>query len=176
MPDPPNTKSNAVAAHLRDLLVAHLEEWLGDEALAAGDYYLGDGRFVKAAQAPCIYLDDQGSSVTGEGSAAGWDPDTQTTTPGFQVDRYRLDLQVFRKGLDSKDMRVELNEWRDSVAACLRKYWSFATYSGEIYLDSSDPAFEFTLKSATFWAAVVRIEADARSWQGSMYLMGDEPV
>ena len=43
-------------------------------------------------------------------------------------------------------------------------------------LDSSDPAFEFTLKSATFWAAVVRIEADARSWQGSMYLMGDEPV
>lgn len=172
--DPPSSKSNAVAAYVKAALVAHLGEYLTD-ALAECAYHLGDGRFLKAAQVPCIYIDDQGSTVTNEGSIGGWDEATHTRLPGYQTDRYRLDIQIFRKGLHSEAMRVELNEWRDSVAACLRKYWDFAAWTGDITLRDSDPAFPFELESAKLWGAVVHVEADGRSWQGSVYLMGDEP-
>jgi len=162
-----DSKSNTVAVAIRDTLYAHLFEeddedvrvFLPDETpFLLEQYHLGEGLLASANQAPCIYIDDRGSSEAQGNDCGGGIQDDGELLPGFTQDRYDYRVWVWLKGRKEEDMRERMNQWRDAVQACLRAYWHLDDpyRRFECHPASGEPATLMGNEgSATFWTCTV---------------------
>lgn len=170
MPYAATTKSNQVAQGVSDTLIAYLVDYIDTEAIPATHYHLQNGAaIIKGAMCPAICIDDLGSKVL-EKSAHGKNEDG-SFEPGYVLEEYRLDLQVWLKGRKGTDMRALINTWRDGIGACFDDHWSLNVGAVQINAESSDPAFSAELDSATLWVGVVNVTVQAYSLQGSTTLL-----
>lgn len=170
MPYAETTKSNQVAQGVRDTLIAYLADYIDTEAIPATHYHLQNGAAtIRGAQCPAICIDDLGSKAL-EKSAHGKNADG-SFEPGYVLDEYRLDLQVWLKGRKDADLREKINTWRDGISACLDDHWSLNVGAVQMSAESSDPAFSADIDSATLWVGVVNVTVQAYSLQGSTTLL-----
>lgn len=164
------TRSNQVVEAVRDILVAHLAEKINTGGMRADHYHLQSGAAImRASLCPAICLNDQGAVTVEEsirGKTAGG-----TLLPGYTLDDYTIDLEVWLTGGRGEDMRSKFNVWRDGIKACLQDNWSDFEGALQITVGSSDPEFNTGIDSGTLWVGVVNVVAQAYSLQGATTIL-----
>jgi len=157
------TKSNQVAAALRDTLREHLADQIPPEYEGGPDggrlylpaalvpplhdnYLLQSGAAtMRANLCPAICIDDKGS--TQEEAYVG----------GTNLVEYKFDVEIWDQQRGAEDGRERINAWRDAIEACLDAEWTCREAVALCETESSDPAFAAKLDSNVLWIGVVHV-------------------
>ena len=125
---------------------------------------------IDSAKYPQVLIRDSGSQMlveTMHGQNLGG-----VTEPGWAIQTYGFDLQVFLKGGLREETRAPMNRVRDGIKACLEVQHTLGEIAAEIQVKADEPTMTFSEESAWTRVGIVRAAVTSWSLQGATQLLG----